>query len=123
MPRAEKRLPRHVLIAAEAERVLGLPSLALTPADGTVFLTNVGLAFEPNRLTQLAHDDADKAAIGKTGADLGFIQQLLGHKKRDTTQICAQVSIRMPKEVHTRTHPARLTGEPAAAAVPTDPEA
>ena len=200
LPRAEKRLPRHVLTAAEAERVLGLPdvaeplglrdraileafystgmrrmellglklydldqergtifirqgkgkkdrmipmgerafawvrryleearpSLALTPDDGVVFLTNVGLSFEPNRLTQLVRDYVDAAEIGKTGschlfrhtcatlmleggADIRFIQQLLGHEKLETTQIYAQVSIRMLKEVHTRTHPARLT--------------
>jgi integrase/recombinase XerD len=43
------------------------------------------------------------------GADIRFIQQMLGHAKLETTQIYAQVSIRMLKEVHTRTHPARLT--------------
>ena len=43
-----------------------------------------------------------------SGADIRFIQQLLGHEKLETTQIYAQVSIRMLKEVHTRTHPARL---------------
>jgi integrase/recombinase XerD len=102
------------------------PSLALSPDDGTVFLTNVGLVFEANRLTQLVRDYVDAAEIGKTGschlfrhtcatlmleggADIRFIQQLLGHEKLETTQIYAQVSIRMLKEVHTRTHPARLT--------------
>lgn len=29
------------------------PSLALTPDDGTVFLTNLGTPFEAGRLTQL----------------------------------------------------------------------
>jgi integrase/recombinase XerD len=103
--------------------------LALTPDDGTVFLTNVGTSFEPNRLTQLVRDYVDAAEIGKTGschlfrhtcatlmlengADIRFIQQLLGHEKLETTQIYAQVSIRMLKEVHARTHPARLTLEP-----------
>jgi integrase/recombinase XerD len=121
------------------------PSLALTPDEGIVFLTNVGLAFEPNRLTQLARDYVDKAEIGKqgachlfrhtcatlmleNGADIRFIQQLLGHEKLETTQIYAQVSIRMLKEVHTRTHPARLTAATDGAAgtpvpVPVDPEA
>ena len=42
------------------------------------------------------------------GADIRFIQQMLGHAKLETTQIYTQVSIRQLKEVHTRTHPARL---------------
>ena len=90
-----------------------------------MFLTNVGLTFEPNRLTQLVRDTIDAAQIGKTGschlfrhtcatlmleggADIRFIQQLLGHAKLETTQIYTQVSIRMLKQVHTATHPARL---------------
>ncbi len=48
----------------------------------------------------------------ENGADIRFIQQLLGHEKLETTQICAQVSIRMLKEVHTRTHPATLEAGP-----------
>ncbi len=42
------------------------------------------------------------------GADIWFIQQLLGHAKLETTQIYTQVSIRQLKQVHTATHPARL---------------
>ncbi len=38
-----------------------------------------------------------------------------GHAKLETTQIYAQVSIRMLKEVHARTHPARLTATPESA--------
>jgi integrase/recombinase XerD len=106
------------------------PSLALSPDDGTVFLTNAGLPFEANRLTQLVRDYVDAAEIGKTGschlfrhtcatlmleggADIRFIQQMLGHAKLETTQIYTQVSIRQLKEVHTRTHPARLTHDNA----------
>ena len=51
----------------------------------------------------------------ENGADIRFIQQMLGHAKLDTTQIYTQVSIRKLKEIHTLTHPARLdkpgTGE------------
>ena len=105
------------------------PSLALSLDDGTVFLTNVGQPFEANRLTQMVRDYVDAAETGKTGschlfrhtcatlmlengADIRFIQQLLGHEKLETTQIYAQVSIRMLKEVHTRTHPATLEANP-----------
>ena len=44
------------------------PKLALSSDDGRVFLTNVGLTFEPNRLTQLVRDTIDAAQIGKTGS-------------------------------------------------------
>jgi integrase/recombinase XerD len=39
------------------------------------------------------------------GADIRFIQQMLGHVKLETTQIYTQVSIRQLKEIHTATHP------------------
>jgi len=42
------------------------------------------------------------------GADIRFIQQLLGHAELSTTEIYTQVSIQKLKAVHTATHPARL---------------
>jgi integrase/recombinase XerD len=42
------------------------------------------------------------------GADIRFIQQMLGHAELSTTEIYTQVSIRKLKEIHTATHPARL---------------
>jgi integrase/recombinase XerD len=44
----------------------------------------------------------------ENGADIRFIQEMLGHAKLDTTQIYTQVSIRKLKEIHSATHPARL---------------
>lgn len=71
------------------------PSLALTPDDGTVFLTNLGTPFEAGRLTQLVREHVNAAGTGKSGAchlfrhtmatlmlengaDVRFIQQQLG---------------------------------------------
>jgi integrase/recombinase XerD len=48
------------------------------------------------------------------GADVRFIQQLLGHAELSTTQIYTQVSIRMLKQVHTRTHPGATWSREAA---------
>jgi integrase/recombinase XerD len=46
------------------------------------------------------------------GADIRYIQAMLGHVRLDTTQIYTHVSIRMLKQVHTATHPgARLDEE------------
>jgi integrase/recombinase XerD len=101
-------------------------SLVLDPDDGTVFLTTYHEPFTKNRLTQLVRDYVNAADIGKkgachlfrhtmatimleNGADIRFIQQMLGHARLDTTQIYTQVSIRMLKEIHSATHPtARL---------------
>jgi len=101
------------------------PSLANEPDPGTLFLTNLCEPFTPNRLTQMVREYVDAADIGKrgachlfrhtmatlmleNGADIRFIQQMLGHVKLDTTQIYTQVSIRKLKEIHTATHPAKL---------------
>ena len=110
------------------------PRLVIAGDDGTVFLTNLGTPFEPGRLTQLVRDYIDAAETGKRGschlfrhtcatlmleggADVRFIQQQLGHAELSTTQIYTQVSIRMLKEVHTRTHPGASLSREAAAEI------
>ena len=40
------------------------------------------------------------------GADIRYIQAMLGHKRLDTTPIYAHVSIRMLQQVHAATHAA-----------------
>jgi len=101
------------------------PQLVVEPDDGTLFLTAEGTAFSPNRLTQLVRTYVDRAALGKRGAchlfrhtmatlmlehgaDIRFIQQMLGHAELSTTQIYTQVSIRKLKEIHTATHPGAM---------------
>jgi len=42
------------------------------------------------------------------GADIRYIQQMLGHQELSTTRIYAQASIHQLKQVHTATHPARM---------------
>jgi integrase/recombinase XerD len=44
----------------------------------------------------------------ENGADIRYIQALLGHEDLSTTEIYTRVSILKLKEVHSRTHPARL---------------
>jgi integrase/recombinase XerD len=44
----------------------------------------------------------------EAGADIRYIQALLGHSKLTTTEVYTQVSILQLKAVHERTHPARM---------------
>ena len=100
------------------------PRLIVDPNDVTLFLTHLGEAFTTNRLTQMVREYVDAADIGKrgschlfrhtmatlmleNGADVRFIQAMLGHAKLETTQIYTQVSIRKLKEIHEATHPAK----------------
>ena len=100
------------------------PELACGSDDGTLFLTTLGEAFEPGRMTQMVRGYVEAAETGKTGschlfrhtmatlmleggADIRFIQAMLGHAELSTTQIYTQVSIRQLKAIHTATHPGR----------------
>jgi len=113
------------------------PRLIIDPNDVTLFLTHLGEAFTTNRLTQLVREYIDAADIGKrgschlfrhtmatlmleNGADIRFIQAMLGHAKLETTQIYTQVSIRKLKEIHEATHPAKMNREEIDA-LPDDP--
>jgi integrase/recombinase XerD len=54
----------------------------------------------------------------ENGADIRYIQAMLGHAELSTTQIYTQVSIRKLKEIHTATHPGKAR---VARAEPTEP--
>ena len=101
------------------------PELSTPNDEGILFLTHLSDEFTPNRLTQMVRDYIDAADIGKrgschlfrhtmatlmleNGADVRFIQAMLGHVSLETTQIYTQVSIRKLKDIHTATHPAKL---------------
>jgi integrase/recombinase XerD len=47
------------------------------------------------------------------GADIRYIQEMLGHVELSTTQIYTQVSIRRLKTVHSLTHPGARIERPA----------
>jgi integrase/recombinase XerD len=97
--------------------------LVIEPDDGTVFLTSTGEPFHPNHLSAMARSYVEQAQIGKGGAchllrhtaatlmleggaDIRFIQQMLGRDRLASTQIYTHVSVRMLKQIHAATHPA-----------------
>ncbi len=97
--------------------------LIMPPDEGVLFLTQAGEALSSIWLTQVIRRYIGRAEIGKTGschlwrhtcatlmleggADVRYVQEMLGHAKLSTTAIYTQVSIRQLKSVHTLTHPA-----------------
>ena len=106
------------------------PELVVPPDEGVLFLTRFGEAFTPAPLTNLVRGYVDRAELGKSGAchlfrhtlatvmlengaDIRYIQEMLGHAELSTTEIYTQVSVRKLCEVYLATHPAArlLAGE------------
>jgi integrase/recombinase XerD len=103
------------------------PQLAVRSEEWTLFLTYAGVAFHPDALG--AHVGRLIGASGvrqrkgschlfrhtmatmllEGGADVRYVQEMLGHASLETTQIYTKVSIRKLKDIHTAAHPgARL---------------
>ncbi len=98
------------------------PQLAIEPDDATLFLTQYGEPFHPDALSNLARDLIAQANLGKSGschtfrhtmatlmleggADLRYIQQMLGHTDLSSTEIYTHVAIRKLQQIHAATHP------------------
>ncbi len=96
--------------------------LLVDPNERTLFITNAGEPLEPDSLTEYVRRYIDASGIGKkgschvfrhtvatlmleNGADIRFIQAMLGHAKLTTTEIYTQVSIRKLQQIHDLTHP------------------
>jgi integrase/recombinase XerD len=98
------------------------PQLAVEPDDATLFLTQYGEPFHPDALSNLTRDYIAQASLGKSGschtfrhtmatlmleggADIRYIQQMLGHADLSTTEIYTHVAIRKLQLIHAATHP------------------
>ena len=90
-----------------------------------IYLSSNGVPIWPNKVGERLRDYKKQVGIEKSGgahqirhsvaalmlengADIRFIQVMLGHKSLKTTQIYTQVSNRALKSVHEKTHPAEL---------------
>jgi integrase/recombinase XerD len=91
----------------------------------TLFLDETGQKMSKDRLSCAVRRYIEKSGVNKqgrchlfrhtmatlmleNGADIRYIQQMLGHAKLATTEIYTHVSILKLKQVHALTHPARL---------------
>jgi integrase/recombinase XerD len=98
------------------------PTAATSSDDQTLFLTRNGAPFNESWLSTTISGYITRARIGKhgschlfrhtlatlmleNGADIRFIQAMLGHADLKSTQIYAHVSISQLKAVHSVTHP------------------
>jgi integrase/recombinase XerD len=125
--RKDRLIPigERALAWIEKYRDTARPELVAGKDDGTLFLSEWGEAFTPNAMTRLVRVYVEKSGVGKKGAchmfrhtmatlmleggaDIRFIQAMLGHAELSTTEIYTQVSIRLLKSIHTATHPGRM---------------
>lgn len=111
------------------------PSLVVEPDEGYLFLSSLGNTFELSTLSELVRECIVAAKIEKkggchifrhtmatlmleNGADVRFIQDILGHSHLSTTEVYTHVSIVKLQQIHRATHPAE---QPRRAAEPDPP--
>jgi integrase/recombinase XerD len=99
------------------------PNLLKAAGERSLFLTWRGEPFGLSGISYLVSGYVKRANLGKTGschvfrhamatemleggADVRFIQEILGHSRLTTTAVYTKVSIAKLKQVHTATHPA-----------------
>lgn len=101
------------------------PKLLTDPNDTTLFVSNRGEALAEATLSAMARDYIVASGVNKqgachifrhsmatamleNGADVRFIQAILGHTSLNSTAIYTHVAIRKLVEIHERTHPAAM---------------
>ncbi|EKO53929.1 tyrosine-type recombinase/integrase [Leptospira kirschneri] len=99
------------------------PGLVSLPDEGYIFLTNKGKALHTSQIIAMTTKYREQSGVMKqgsthmfrhttatlmldNGADIRYIQEMLGHRRLNSTQIYTHVAIGKLKEVYDRTHPA-----------------
>ena len=110
------------------------PRLASLEDEGAFFLSEAGGRLSPGTVTQLVRALLRKSGFQgrgsshllrhacatqmlEGGADVRFVQELLGHASLETTQVYTRVTITKLKEVYEACHPAARASVAAAAMV------
>ena len=103
------------------------PALVVEAQERTLFLNRFGRPFQGNGLGAMVRRYLKAAGITKRGAchlfrhamatqmlehgaDVRYIQAMLGHENLDTTQVYTHVSVAKLQAVHAATHPAARLG-------------
>ncbi len=128
----------RALAWVEKYRSEARPALVMGKDDVILFLTGQGIAFRRGALSGRIKRYIRQAGIEvegschlfrhamathmlENGADIRFIQAMLGHSDLSTTEIYTRVSIEKLRAVHAATHPAKLTRQtPSDAAIDAD---
>lgn len=99
------------------------PWFALDPDNMVLFISHRGAPLSRNQISYSVRQYVKHSGIGRkgachmfrhamatamleNGADIRFIQQMLGHRSLETTEIYTHVSIRKLQQIHAATHPA-----------------
>ncbi len=136
--RKDRVVPIHARALAWIDQYVtrSRPQLSVGQPTRLLFVTKTGRPMPPNQLSALVRRYVQSAGVAKPGgchlfrhsaatlmleggADVRYIQALLGHASLNTTEIYTHVSIQKLREVHAKTHPARSRRKPKG----DDPEA
>ena len=100
------------------------PELSTQLGEQTLFLSGYGDALNRDVVSRMVRRYIEQADVGRSGschllrhsmathmlengADVRYVQEMLGHAQLETTQIYTQVTIKKLQQVHTMTHPAK----------------